>query len=80
MDNLWQDAVARFFLLTGETLPVERSVSFDHLRQLIDGRRLSADEANNPARKKANDAALTTLKYLQILGGVAAQAGSAVSR
>lgn len=79
MDELWEDAVNRFHLLTGEKLPTGRSVSFDDLKQRILERSRGADEANNPARNKANDTILTTLKYVQILGGVVAQAASAVS-
>lgn len=88
IDSMWELATSRFYDLTGEKLGKRSNTSsttpIDDLKRTIESRLKGGDQDEKDRDKKAKwaktkDAGLTILTYIQLLGGVAAQAASTVS-
>jgi hypothetical protein len=82
MEEMWAEAAKEFENICGKSLQNGNVKGFDDLQKKIEGVNTStygADTAQEAKWQKAKGVGLTSLKYLKMLVGTAAQASSFVS-
>jgi len=81
MEQLWDEAAERFLARTGKGLNRKPPMTIDDVRKQIESRTdptTDIDAANTLKHKK--DIGLNILECLKLLGGIAAQGASVVTR
>ena len=77
-EQMWKDARIRFEETTNRSLVRSNNRSLDDVLAELDQRFNSPDPTESRKQQRVKDLAANVLKFIQVLGGIAAQGASAV--